>query len=144
MITKLAIKKINLMYVQVKYNGQRGDEKRSHNHWCWVTLQELLLDNTGKEKKQSCLSTEDDVSNSRRRDDWSVLSVKCVFLTCYDDIVTHPLLFFLLRRWDFFPRLLPPAASASLRDDIHHFCSMRFISSGLFTDFYCSVAIFKV
>lgn len=61
MITKLAIKKINLMYVQVKYTGQKGDEKRSHNHWCWVTLQELLLDNTGKEKKQSCLSTEDDV-----------------------------------------------------------------------------------
>lgn len=111
---------------------------------CWVTLQELLLDNTGKGKKTKLpLHRRWCQSNSRRRDDWSVLSVKCVFLTCCDDIVTPPLFFFLLRRWDFFPCLLPPAASASLRDDIHHFCSMRFISSGLFTDFYCSVAIFQ-
>lgn len=76
-------------------------------------------------------------SNSRRRDDGGVLSVQCVFPTCYNDIVTS-FLFSLLRRWDFFPCLLPPAVrsvstwwykSLLFYEALyHHGCS----------DFYCS------
>lgn len=66
--------------------------EQNHNQWCGVTLQVLLLDNN-RGKKQLVDSRQRCQSNSRRRDDWRVLSVQCVFPTCCNDKVTS--LFFL-------------------------------------------------